>query len=172
LPKSRPATFDQTHPRSRRLGGAFVGVVLVLAGLLVGGCGSSSSSSSSSTAAAKPALSKAQFIAQGNAICTQGNKNLAAAEKQLGSNPTEAQFAAFLGGPFKSEVQRQITALRALGAPAGDSGTVSHILGLAQSDLDRVSADPKSFVTAKTSPFKDFSTAAHAYGLTVCAEEN
>jgi len=153
----------------RRLRRAVAPAALLLVALLVAGCGSSSSSSSSS--AAKP-LTKAQFLAQGNAICTQGNKNLEAPEKALGTSPTDAQFIAFIKGPFKSEIQRQIDAIRALSAPSADQATVKHVFDLAQSDLDRVTSDPKAVESSSVSPFKDFSTAAHAYGLTVCASES
>jgi hypothetical protein len=166
-----PKTALAGRVRSRSLRGvAGCGVSLALVAVLVAGCGSSSSSSS--TAAAKPPLTKAQFLAQGNAICTQGNKNLAGPEKALGASPTEAQVAAFITGPFKTEVQRQITAIRALKAPTADEATVTRIFDLAQSELDHVTSDPKAFIRASVSPFKPFSTAAHAYGLTVCASES
>ena len=154
--------------RSRRLTGGVASVAIVIAGLLAGGCGSSSTSSTATTAA----LTKTQFLAQGNAICTQGNKKLEVSEKAFHGKPSEAQLTAFVRGPFKSEIQRQIDAIRTLGAPTGEEATVTHMLDLAQRDLDRVTADPKVLATAKVSPFKDFSTIAHAYGLTVCAEEN
>lgn len=166
-----PETVAHGRTRSRWLATAVAGAALVLVAMLVAGCGSSSSSSSS-TAAATPPLTKAQFLAQGNAICTQGNKNLAGPEKALGSNPKEAQVVAFITGPFKSEVQRQIDAIRALKAPTADQATVKRIFDLAQSELDHVTSDPKAFLTATVSPFKPFSTAAHAYGLTVCASES
>jgi hypothetical protein len=160
----------RAHRRTRAGRAIGCGVSLALAAVLAAGCGSSSSSSS--TAAATPPLTKAQFLAQGNAICTQGNKNLAGPEKALGSNPKEAQVVAFITGPFKSEVQRQIDAIRALKAPTADQATVKRIFDLAQSELDHVTSDPKAFLTATVSPFKPFSTAAHAYGLTVCASES
>jgi hypothetical protein len=169
VPETLVAVRVSSRPRA--LGRAVAAAALVLGALLVAGCGSSSSSSSS-TAAAKPPLTKAQFLAQGNAICTQGNKNLAAPEKALGASPSEAQVAAFITGPFKTEVQRQITAIRALKAPTSDQATVTHIFDLAQSELDHVTSDPKAFIRASVSPFKPFSTAAHAYGLTVCASES
>lgn len=161
-------TTTSARVRSRRPLAALVLAALALTGLLAAGCGSSSSSSSGS--AAKP-LTKAQFLAQGNAICTQGNKNLEAPEKALGTSPTDAQFIAFIKGPFKSEIQRQIDAIRALSAPSADQATVKHMFDLAQSDLDRVTSDPKAVESSSVSPFKDFATAAHAYGLTVCASE-
>jgi hypothetical protein len=167
-----PETLASRRRRLRmcHAAGGLAGAAFVLVALLVAGCGSSSSSSS--TAAAKPPLTKAQFLAQGNAICTQGNKNLEGAEKALGTSPTEAQFKAFITGPFKSEVQRQITAIRALRAPTADQATVTHIFDLAQSELDHVTSDPAAVRSATVSPFKAFSTAAHAYGLTVCASES
>ena len=154
--------------RSRRTAGAGAVAAVVLAGLLAAGCGSSSSTTST---AAKPAPTKAQFLAQANAICTQGNKKLAGSEKALGSKPSEDDVSSFITGPLKSEVQRQIDAVRALGAPAGEEQTVKQILDLGQKDLDRVTADPKAFIQAKTSPFHDFAAHAHAYGLTACSEE-
>jgi hypothetical protein len=167
VPKTVLAGRARSRPLRRIVG---CGVSLALGAVLVAGCGSSSSSSSST--AATPPLTKAQFLAQGNAICTQGNKNLAGPEKALGASPTEAQVAAFITGPFKTEVQRQITAIRALKAPTADQATVAHIFDLAQSELDHVTSDPKAFISATVSPFKPFSTAAHAYGLTVCASES
>jgi hypothetical protein len=164
-------TPGRAHSRSRACRATVASLALVLAAVLGAGCGSSSSSRSS-TAAATPPLTKAQFLAQGNAICTQGNKNLAGPEKALGTNPTEAQFTAYITGPFKSEVQRQIDAIRALKAPSADQAAVKHIFGLAQSELDHVTSDPKAVRSASVSPFKQFATAAHAYGLTVCASES
>jgi hypothetical protein len=166
------ATAGRGHSSSPRPGRAVACVALLFAGLLVAGCGSSSSGTATSTAAAKPPLTKAQFLAQGNAICTQGNKNLEGPEKALGTSPTEAQVVTFLKGPFKSEVQRQIDAIRALKAPTEDQAKVKHIFDLAQNELDHVTSDPKAFISASVSPFKEFETAAHAYGLTVCASES
>jgi hypothetical protein len=169
--------FDQVDAKSGRNrswpGRLFAGLAVVTALVVLAGCGSSSSSSSSSSStSSKVALTKTQFLAQGNAICTQGNKSLAASEKALGNSPTDAQFVAFLSGPFKTEIQKQIDAIRALGAPTADQSTVTHMLDVAQSDLDSVTANPKAAEAAKTSPFKNFSQLAHAYGLTVCAAEN
>jgi hypothetical protein len=167
IPKTALAGRARSRSR-RRVAGC--GVSLALAVMLAAGCGSSSSSSS--TAAAKPPLTKAQFLAQGNAICTQGNKNLAGPEKALGTSPTDAQFVAFINGPFKSEIQRQIDAIRALRAPSADQATIKRIFDLAQTELDRVTSNPKAVESSSVSPFKEFETAAHAYGLTVCASES
>ena len=139
-------------------------MALVSLGLLATGCGSGSSGTSSTTA-----LTKTQFLAQGNAICTGGNKKLEAAEKALGKNATEAQFKAFIAGTFASEVQRQIDAIKALAAPSADQAEVTRMLDLAQTDLNKVKADP-NVLASKVSPFHGFSSLAHAYGLSACAE--
>jgi hypothetical protein len=171
LDRVETAVSGRARKRSSLLRGALACAALLCAGLIVAGCGSSSSSSSS-TAAAKPPLTKAQFLAQGNAICTQGNKNLEGPEKALGTSPTDAQFIAFIKGPFKSEIQRQIDAIRALRAPTADQANIKRIFDLAQAELDRVTSNPKAVESSSVSPFKEFSTAAHAYGLTVCASES
>jgi hypothetical protein len=155
LDRVETAVSGRARKRSSLLRGALACAALLCAGLIVAGCGSSSSSSSS-TAAAKPPLTKAQFLAQGNAICTQGNKNL----------------EGFIKGPFKSEIQRQIDAIRALRAPTADQANIKRIFDLAQAELDRVTSNPKAVESSSVSPFKEFSTAAHAYGLTVCASES
>ena len=63
-------------------------VPLAAAGLIVTGCGSDSSSSTTSTTA----LTKSEFLAQGNAICAKGNKaiNQAAQETFNKQSPPRA----------------------------------------------------------------------------------
>ena len=123
--------------------------------------------------ATTPALTKAQFIAQGNAICTEGNQKQKvtqkALEKLVGNHaPTEAQIAAYLNGSFAPLIQTQIDRIKALGAPAGEQATVTSMLALAQTDLNKVKSNPKLLVS-ESHPFGDFARTAHAYGLTACA---
>ena len=146
--------------------------VTLVVGLVAAGCGSSSSKSTASTATT-PALSKPQFLAQGNAICRQGNERLAAAQdKAFGHNePSQAQLTAYTTNTFVPEIQSQISALRALGAPSGDQATVTTMLDVAQADLNRVKSNP-ALLTSNSPPFADFTKLAHPYGLTACAAEN
>jgi hypothetical protein len=141
--------------------------------VLVAGCGSSKSTTS--TAAAKPALTKAQFLAQGNAICNAGNSTLAVAQKALekavgNAAPSAAQVAAYVNGVFVPSIQGQIEKIGALGAPAGEEAAVAHLLGQAQADLNQVKSKPTLLLGARN-PFADFARAAHAYGLTACARK-
>ena len=137
-------------------------------GLLAAGCGSSKAKSSTATA---PAISKAQFLAEGNALCRQGQQRLESSRKGLENRfahkePTAAQVAAYVTTTFVPLIQFQINGLRALGAPAGEQAKVTSMLNVAQTDLDRVKSNPAALVRH---PFASFALLAHAYGLTSCA---
>lgn len=140
-------------------------LLVVLAGL---GCGSSGKGSTTATVAA---LSKPQFLAQANAICTQGNQTIAPAGQALGNHPSKAQIVAFATRTFVPSIQSQIDAIRALGAPAADSAIVKTMLDVAQANLNRVKINP-SLLAGPTPPFKEFAKLAHPYGLTACARNN
>jgi hypothetical protein len=132
-------------------------------GLMASGCGSAGKTTSASTTAA---LSKPEFLAQGNAICAQGNQTLGAAEKALGKQPSEAQFKAYVADTFAPAVQRQIDGIRALAAPTGDQANIANMLNVAQTELNQVKRNP-AMLTEKT--FVSFAKLAHPYGLTACA---
>ena len=138
-------------------------------GLVAAGCGSSSKHTASS--AAKPALSKTQFLAEGNAICAQGNQKLTATqkalEKTLGNHaPTPAQITAYVNAAFAPIIEGQIERIRALGAPAAEQATVTNMLDVAQADLNKVKSNPPSLTRHA---FANFARLAHSYGLTRCA---
>jgi hypothetical protein len=148
----------------------------LVVGLSAAGCGSSSSnsrSSSTSTATStSTAIAKPQFLAQGNAICAQGNRRLAAAQKAFGpKQPSRAQITAYVTNTFAPDIQSQISAIRALGAPSGDQGTVTTMLDIAQADLNRVKSNP-ALLTGNSSPFANFAKLAHPYGLIACATKS
>jgi hypothetical protein len=147
---------------TRPIGGAIMPLALagvLVAGLAAAGCGSSSP--------AKPALSKPQFLAQANAICAEGNKKTEAAEKALGGKPSPAQVSSFVTGTLVPSVQSQIDGVRALAAPSGEQATVTHMLDVAQEDLNKAKSDPAAL--ASGNPFESFAGLAHPYGLTECA---
>ena len=132
-------------------------------GLIAAGCGSTSKTTNASTTAA---LSKPEFLAQGNAICAQGNQTLGAAEKALGKQPSEAQFKAYVADTFAPTVQKQIDGIRALAAPTGDQASITNMLGVAQTELNQVKRNP---VMLNEKTFVSFAKLAHPYGLSACA---
>ena len=162
-PKRTFASTDAPPPR-KLTGVSAVAATLVL-GLAAAGCGSSSSKTTSSSTIA--ALSKPQFLAQGNAICAKGNQSLAAADKALGNQPSKAQITTFVASAFAPNIQRQIDGLRALGIPSGEQATVTKMLDVAQADLNKIKGNP-AFL-ASGAGFADFVKLAHPYGLTACA---
>ncbi|HTB71408.1 MAG TPA: hypothetical protein VK707_10535 [Solirubrobacteraceae bacterium] len=163
-PKRTIASTD-TPPPSTQSGIAALAVTLAL-GLVVGGCGGASKSPTSKSATTA-ALSKPQFLAQGNAICARGNQSLGAANKALGNQPSKAQIARFVSSAFAPDIQSQIDGLRALRAPSSDRVAVTNMLDTAQADLDKVKSDPALLATG--AGFTEFAHLAHPYGLTACA---
>lgn len=136
--------------------------VLVL-GLVAAGCGSSDNTSSTSAATA---LTKAEFLKQGNTICKTGTGAINTAAKALGQSPTKAQITVFVNDTVIPSVQTQITGLEALTPPVGDEATVAAILAAANDGLAKVKSDPGA-ITA-SDPFAKANQLSKAYGLTVC----
>jgi hypothetical protein len=162
------------------LGGRWSLLVLLGLGLVVAGCGSSSSSSSSTTSsqAAAPALTKTEYVKQGNAICKAGTAkqqaDIAAYSKAHHlsgkATPTKAQETqvAAIGA---SNIQAQINAVKALVPPSAGKAQVTAMLAAAQQDLGRVKQNP-ALLFGNTNPFAHSGKLLHAYGLTSCAPNN
>jgi hypothetical protein len=138
----------------------------LIAGLVLAGCGGGDSSSTT-------ALSKSEFVAQGNAICAKGDKEInAAAEKTFTQSqaPSQATQEKFVTDTVIPSIQGQIDGIDALPPPSGDEDQVQAIVDAAQGALDKVKADPSS-ITGQGSgsdPFADANKLANAYGLDQC----
>jgi len=165
---------------------AVVGLLLVFA-LAVAGCGGDD------------ALSKDEYIAQGNAICENTYSHLEAkfaeAVADLPAEFTSEEFADVLVGGFLDQytaaIEEQLADLRALAAPVGDEillasfyDKVEAVLGAINQLADAAAAgDPSAIeqLTAREDPghgglpvvsaaFDDVDRQAIEYGLTVCGE--
>jgi hypothetical protein len=147
-------------------------VAILTASLVAAGCGSSSKSSSTST----PAITKAEFIRKGNAICAKGNQQITTAANKLfprtGPKPTNAQLRRFATGTLIPSVQSQIDQLKALGAPAGDEAKVNAIVSSAQSALDEGKKNPLLLTGNGPGPFRRANQLTKSYGLTTCGGNN
>ncbi len=146
--------------------------VLLLAAVVVAGCGSSSSTTTTTTAA----ISKAEFVVKGNAICAAGEKAQEARFEAFGKShglknmePTKAQKTELVETVFVPNVQHQINAVKALGAPSGEEQQVEEALETSQQALEKAEANPELFF-AKQSPFREAGQQLHAVGLTKCAQ--
>ena len=145
--------------------GGLMFVAMLSVGLVLAACGSSSSSTTSTTA-----LTKAQFLVKGNAICAAGNK----ATNKIANNtfsknkkPTQAQINEF-AAKITPIIQGEINGVKNLGAPQGDQAKVNAIVNSAQSALNKIKADP-TILASNQDPFKQANQLAKSYGLTACA---
>jgi len=146
---------------------------LLAAALLMAGCGSDSDTGTASDEA-PVALSKPQFVKQGNQICAQGLK-----EKDQAVSVALKESAAEGGGPpnssdIKKMVEKAVLPpygkvvdqLGQLGAPKGDEAKVEKMVGEFESAMQDVEADPVK--ATKKNAFEAADEAAEAYGLDAC----
>jgi hypothetical protein len=147
----------------------------LIAVLVLAGCGGGSSSSTTAASGASgaqgAALSKSEFLAQGNAICAKGNKAInQAVQQQFGnSQPSSSQISQFATQTAIPNIQAQLTALGALTPPAADADQVQAIIDAAQQGLDKVKSDPSLLTQQNNTAFADANKLASAYGLDQCA---
>lgn len=130
---------------------------------IAAGCGSSSDDSSTSS------LTKADWVAQADAICQQGNQqiNQAAHEQFANQKPTAAEVQQFVTGTALPNTQTQVDKIKALGAPSGDDDQVNHILDAVQADIDKA----KAAGDIENTTFADGNSLARQYGLKVCGRD-
>lgn len=145
--------------------------VLAIA-LIAAGCGSGSSTSTT----ASVALSKAEFLKQGNQICAEGNKKINAEveefikENNLRHNqePTQAQKEELAETVFLPNVTEQVEGVNSLGPPDSEAAAV---IVAAEEAIEKGEEDPASLVTDSGGPFTKANKLAREYGLTACAGE-
>jgi hypothetical protein len=143
----------------------------LIVGVCVAGCGSSSSTTTETTAA----ITKAEFVAKGNAVCVKGEKaqeaEINAYIKKNGlenKKPSKAQEAELVETVLVPSVQSQIDGVKALGAPSGEEQQVNSALELSQQTLERIEANPE-LAFGKENVFAAAGKQLHALGLKECA---
>jgi hypothetical protein len=156
--------------RAGLFGGALAAILAVA--VCVGGCGSSSSTTSTESTAA---ISNAEFVAKGNAICVKGEKEqevaINAYVKKNGlenKKPTNAQMTEMAETVFIPNIQSQIDEVKALGAPSGKEQQVAAAVEISQQTLDKGKANPSLFISDENL-FAAAGKQLHALGLTRCA---
>lgn len=125
-----------------------------------------SSDQTSETVAAT--LTKDEVITQGDAICSESNARIDTADDSFidPANPTEAEFRVAVTDVVIPEINGQITALRALEAPAEDAATIDSMLDALESSVATLEANPLALLEDDT--FAEANTIAQAYGFLVC----
>jgi hypothetical protein len=81
-------------------------------------------------------------------------------------------MVAFAKATAIPSIQSQVDQVRKLKPPANDESTVKAIVNTAQSDLDKVKANPALLASNGPDPFADANRLAKAYGMTQCAGNN
>jgi hypothetical protein len=143
---------------------------LLATGLIAAGCGDDDDDGDNGG----EALTKEEFLAEGNAICAEGNAELDAAAQELfqsGGRPTPEELETFATDNLVPSVQGQIDDIRALEAPEGDEDTINSLLDQAEDVLAEVEADPEGTLGPQASdPFAEVNTELQDYGLTTCGQ--
>jgi hypothetical protein len=154
------------------------GLIAVLAGVLAvalfaAGCGSSSDTTSTE------ALTKAQFLKQGNAICAAGNKEINAGFEQFSkenefskkNQPTKADFEEGAEEIVIPSVRKQIDELKELEAPEGEEEKNEALFENAEAQLEKGEEDTSLLTDENNDLFASVNKEAKALGLGSCAEE-
>ncbi len=132
--------------------------------LIAVGCGGSESE-------AAP-LTKAQFIAEADAICSQAKEERNAAMKAAGEESAEnpgsddAELERFVSDAALPSIQTMTDELGELGTPKKDKKQVEAIVAGFEDAVEQIEADPESALTP--APFVKANERATDYGLTGC----
>jgi hypothetical protein len=142
--------------------------------LIAAGCGGGDDSTSTTAA-----LTKSEFLKQGNQICAEGNKEIEAGfeefskEHNISKNekPSQAELEEAAETILLPSVTKQVEGVANLGAPSGEEEQVEEIIDAAEEALEEGEEDPASLVSEGPDPFAKANRLAEAYGLTACGGE-
>jgi hypothetical protein len=152
-------------------------ILAALGAIFVAGCGgdddtSSTTGTSGASGVSGAPLTEDEFVAQGNAICAAGDKEVNAALEDAfnGQKPTPAEVEQAANDTIIPSIQGQIDAIRALTPPEDIADDVTTFLDDAEAALDQVRDDPQVLLgNDNAGPFADVNDEADALGLTKCA---
>jgi hypothetical protein len=152
-------------------------LALLLAALAIAGCGGSDDDSTESTAATvetTPALSKAELISQGDAICAEVNAAIgSAAGSEAETSEQTVQVADLYIGMVES--------IKNLGTPTEEDGyaefvaaanALSEVEGQAKLAAERDDSTALAEATTQAGPvLEEFQSSAEEYGFEECGQE-
>lgn len=158
-------------------------LIVLLAGVLavaiaVAGCGSSDDDTTD-TGSATVTVTKAQLIAQGDAICKQGNEEIEEGferfqeENDIPKNqePNDAQGVEIVETVIVPNLTTQSELIRGIGIPEGDEEQVGELLDSLDEAIETAEKDPEALFNEDTDPFGDVNQQAQDYGFSECGEE-
>lgn len=127
---------------------------------LIAACASDESTNST--------ISKSEFLAKADAICTRYNDANEEKHSELESNPSEEQQLAFVTD-LLPEFINMFGEIRDLGFPAADKALLEGLMDEIDVVLEQFTQDPASMLTAQE-PFADINIQMSDYGFTVCGQ--
>jgi hypothetical protein len=144
--------------------------LLVALAVIVTGCGGSSSTTA--------AITKAEFVKKGNAICTAGNERV---QKEVnsyigksglkeGEEPSKAQDEELAETILLPSVSQEVEEIKALGIPSEEGEGAEAVIESAEESIAKGEEDPAAVISSENT-FAKTNKLAHDYGLTVCGEE-
>lgn len=151
--------------RRRRGGGRLVATVLSGTALAATGLAACGEDQGPFTVTG---VTKPQYIADGDEICAEAERELRAASARVGRAPTDAVVERVAREAVIPVVERRIERLRSLEPPPGDEAEVDAIYDAAQDALDRLEANP-ALARSADQVFGKASRLAADYGFEDCA---
>jgi predicted small secreted protein len=142
---------------------------VVMAALLLAGCGGGSDDSGSGKS-----ISKEEFIAKADAICKKGTERLQTAIFAALKTPqnltkvSQAEQVKIVKTAMVPNVSREVKELRALGIPDGDDEKVDAMITALEEGVETAEQDPEVVTESSDAVFGISSRIAAEYGLEAC----
>lgn len=118
------------------------------------------------------APTKAEFIADADAICTKGDDELQKAGEELFGNksPNKDELISFTEDTIVPNIEQQAADLRELTPPEGDEDEIGSLLDSLDNGVTAIADDPAAALSRDQNPLADANEKAQAYGLTSCGD--
>jgi hypothetical protein len=148
---------------------ALLAIGMAVALLAIVGCGGGDDGG-------EEALTKTEFIAQGDAICEKAEKRAETEAEEFAEENgfdletgTEGELEEAVAEVLVPAINQQAEEIDALGAPEGDEEKVDAIVVALEGGVAEVEDDPSLVFEGK--PLQEASQLAKDYGFEVCGEE-
>jgi len=148
----------------------------ILIAAIAAGCGSGDDDSSGGGDETVVVLSKAEFIEQGDEICSEATERSEEEAEEFAEEndfdlekATKEELEEAISDVLVPSLNQQVEELAALGAPEGDEEQVEAIITSLEEATAEVEDDPS--VVFEANALKEPSQLAEAYGFKVCGEE-
>jgi hypothetical protein len=157
---------------SKRLIALLAGVMAIA--IVAAGCGSSDDTTTETTVA----LTKVEFIKQGDAICDKGSKQIEdeadefAEENDIDtSNPSKEEQEEVITSVVAPSLQAQADEISALAAPRGEEDKVTAMIDALEAGAEELEDDPGTLLEDGADPLGRANKLANEFGFKKCGQE-